>query len=59
MGAGMVGGAVAAAMPGPVAAMAIVIPTMGLIAVAAGVVFARLPEPVLAKVVAPPVDGTV
>lgn len=53
MGGGLVGSLVAAAIGEPVLAMATVIPCMGLIATAAYVVWRRVPEPALARVVLP------
>lgn len=50
MGTGMAGGLIAALLSDPVFAMGTVIPAMGFGAIAAGLIFRRLPEPVLAKV---------
>ncbi|PWK76266.1 multidrug effflux MFS transporter [Aminobacter sp. AP02] len=47
MGAGMVGGAVAAWMGDPVNALATVIPAMGLVAIVSWLIWRRLPEPSL------------
>jgi len=53
MGAGLVGGIVAAAIGDPVAAMATVIPLMGLGAIVSWLLWRRVPEPALARVVLP------
>jgi len=50
MGAGLVGGSVAALIADPVLAMSIVIPTMGATAILAWLVWRRLPEPSIAAV---------
>jgi DHA1 family bicyclomycin/chloramphenicol resistance-like MFS transporter len=51
MGGGMVGGLIAAAIGDPVLAMSTVIPVMGLGAIVSYVVWRRIPEPALARVV--------
>ena len=53
MGGGLVGGLIAAAMGDPVAAMATVIPVMGLVAIVSWLLWRRVPEPALARVVLP------
>lgn len=50
MGAGLVGGMVIAAFVDPAIGMGTVVPIMGYIAIAAWIVFSRLPEPALANV---------
>jgi DHA1 family bicyclomycin/chloramphenicol resistance-like MFS transporter len=57
MGGGLVGGMIAAAVGTPVTAMATIIPAMGLGSVIAWLFWRRLPEPVLARFIAPPADA--
>lgn len=56
MGTGFAGGIVVAAIGDPVVGMMVVVPLMGFGAILAWVVWRRLPEPALARVVLPPAD---
>lgn len=51
MGSGLAGGALAVLFGDPVAAMATLIPVMGLMAAASWLIWSRLPEPAMASVV--------
>ena len=56
MGGGLVGGLLASAMGNPVAAMSTIIPAMGLIGAGSYLLWRRVPEPALARVVLPKED---
>lgn len=59
MGGGLVGGLLVASIGDPVTGMAIIVPLMGWSAIAAWLVWRRMPEPVLARTVLPRIDDPI